>query len=130
MNGQAVEVSLARKRDEILDGQWRVEDGELHLDRSAIGVDVDLGRHGRRHEPGGLIGLHRQRRRCRTHLHRHGTGGRGIQLLQQLRRADANRPVLVREGASKNRRGHTGAVLRERRERGCARAVGGVARAG
>ena len=44
VDAEAVEVALARQRDEVLDRQRRVEHGELDLNRAAIGVDVRLRR--------------------------------------------------------------------------------------
>src|SRR2546428_10483173 len=45
VDAEAVEETLACERHEIVDGQWSIEDGQLDLDRAAVGVDVDLGRH-------------------------------------------------------------------------------------
>ena len=47
VDAEAVEVALARQRDEVLDRQRRVEHRQLDLNRAAIGVDVHLRRHRR-----------------------------------------------------------------------------------
>src|SRR5262245_61292695 len=44
MDGDAVEESLARERDEVLGGQRRVEHSQLNLDGASIGVEVSLHR--------------------------------------------------------------------------------------
>ena len=71
------------------------------------------------------IGLGRQPRRRRPDLQRHVA--RGIELFQERRRADAHRPVLVRQRASQDRLRRGRAVLDERAERRRARDVRRVA---
>ena len=109
----------------LFDGQRRVEDRELDLNRAAIGVEVHLRRHRRNAEMRRRIGLQRQPRRRRPDLQRHVA--RGIELLQQRRRADADRPVLVRQRASQDRLRRGRAVLDERAERRRARDIRQVA---
>ena len=118
VEAEAVEKAFARERDEVLDGERRVDDGELDLNRAAIGLDIHLRRHGRSDEPRRLIRFSRDCRRRRTDRRVDVAADPiRIELLDQAGRTDPNRPILVRQGGLKHRQRCGSAVLLKRGER-------------
>src|SRR5205085_1299544 len=120
VDAQPIEEPLAGERDEALDGERRVEDRQLDLNRAAIGVDVYLGRYARVQEARGLICLARDGRRRRTDADI--SVARRIERLQERRGTYAHGPVLVVQRGGESLFGRV-AVLRERRKRGRSRDV-------
>ena len=111
---------------EVLDGQRRVEHRELDLNRAAIGVEVHLRRH-RRSDRGAAPRRSRAAAASAPAGSAAPTSLARIELLQQRRGADADRPVLVGQRRRQHRLRRGGAVLGERAERRRARDIRRVA---